>query len=91
MTNLVPLTEPEIALVSGGILQQSVSISVTQSTTSSLAEVITASSPGKLTATVNSALMPLAALATALSRVNATSVLVDAKGLRTINGLVFRL
>ena len=53
MTNPVPLTGVEIAAVSGGALTQSVSISATQSSISTVSESVTASNSGSVTAIVN--------------------------------------
>jgi len=52
MTNLISLTELEIAAVAGG-LWQSISISASQSNTSSVTQAATATNTGAVTATAS--------------------------------------
>jgi hypothetical protein len=82
MTNPVELSEPEIGLVSGGILEQSVSISATQSSTSTLVGLVSASSntPVTFSTTLNTAavLSPMAVddvIASALVKAEANALL----------------
>jgi hypothetical protein len=57
MTNLVQLTEAEIDLVAGGVLQN-ISISADQSNSSSVTQSASASNSGAVTATANGNSVP---------------------------------
>jgi len=53
MTDLVLLTDTEIAVVSGGAISQSISITATQRNNSSVSQSATAVNSGKVTATAS--------------------------------------
>ena len=54
MTDLIQLTDAEIAGVSGGILNQSISISASQSNSASVSQTASATNTGAVTATASS-------------------------------------
>jgi len=53
MTDLIQLTDAEIAGVSGGILNQSIYISATQSNTATVTQTSTATNTGAVTASIS--------------------------------------
>jgi hypothetical protein len=53
MTDLLLLTDAEIATVAGGVIAQSISISASQRNTSSISQSATASNSGRVTATAS--------------------------------------
>ena len=53
MTDLIQLTDAEIAGVSGGILNQSISISASQSNCASVSQTATATNNGAVSATLS--------------------------------------
>jgi len=53
MTDLIQLSEAEIAAVAGGAIDQSISISASQSNTSNVSQSATATNSGAVTATAN--------------------------------------
>jgi hypothetical protein len=53
MTHLIQLSDAEIAAVAGGAIDQSISISATQTNSSSISQSATASNSGAVTATAS--------------------------------------
>jgi hypothetical protein len=53
MTDLILLTDAEIAAVSGGAISQSISVSATQTNSSSVSQTSSASNSGAVTATAS--------------------------------------
>jgi len=53
MTDLIQLSDAEIAAVAGGAISQSISISASQSNSSSVTQSATATNSGAVTATAN--------------------------------------
>jgi hypothetical protein len=91
MTNPVQLSEPEIGLVSGGTLEQSVSISATQISASTLVGLVSATSnnPVTFSTTLNTAavLSPIAVD----DVITSALVKAEANALLTMNSLVVSL
>jgi len=67
MTDLIQLSDVEIAAVAGGVITQSVSISASQSNTSSVTQSATATNRGNVSATASGAYATAAAVGASAS------------------------
>jgi len=73
MTDLIQLSDTEIAAVAGGVITQSISISASQSNSSSVTQSATATNSGAVTATASGAYATAAAVGASASNLAVVS------------------
>jgi len=83
MSDLIQLTDVEIAAVAGGAISQSISISATQRNTSTVTQTATASNTGRVTATGTGAIAAAVGVAASnFAAVSQTNVIVAINSVR---------
>ena len=87
MTDLIQLSDAEIAAVAGGAIDQSISISASQSNSSTVSQTASASNSGAVTATASGAGSTAAA---AGAEANNTAVVRQANAIAAANSVRIR-